>query len=151
MRYESHYIRLGRVDNVEKLIIYLNKILNNNFIKNRYIFILDTLLSNSDIFVYKYVFNRIGIMDYKMITDLDLVKNQLNSNNIIVFNWSSSINYCTLEDDNIYINTFNLRDINRSNKKYLLLVGDTPITSNIRIPQYRFEFYENVIFNFIDK
>lgn len=151
MRYESHYVRLGRVDNVEKMIIYLNKLLNNNFIKNRYIFILDTLLSNSDLFVYKYVFNRIGIMDYKIVNDLDIVKDKLNKDNIIVFNWSSSVNYAMILDEQIIVNTFNLRDINRSNKKYMLLVGDTDITNNIRIPQYKFEYYENVIFNFIEK
>ncbi len=151
MRYESHYIRLGRVDDVDKLIIYLNKLLNNNFIKNKYVFILDTLLNNSELFVYKYIFNRIGIMDYKIVNDLDIVKNYLTNDNIIVFNWSSSTNYATILNNQIVVEPFNQDKINNSHKKYILLVGDTPLASKINIPQYRFEYYENLIFNFIDK
>ena len=59
---ESKYIKNGRVDNVEKFIRYLRNILNNTFIKRKYIFILDPTLNNSELFVYRYVFDSIGLL-----------------------------------------------------------------------------------------
>lgn len=144
---DSYYIKQGKVDNVNKLIIYLKSILNNNFVKNRYIFILDTLLCNSDVFVYKYVFDRIGVLDYKIITDIDLAKVKLNDDNIIIFNWSSSTKYAYLNNKEIIINPFNTNIINSLNKKYILLLGDTPISSRITKPVYEYEYHEKVIFN----
>lgn len=146
-RYESFYIKNGKVDNVNKLIVYLKNILNNNFLKNKYIFILDTLLCNSDKFVYKYVFDRIGVLDYKIINDLDLAKKLINEDNILIFNWSSSINYAYLNGKEIVVNPYNTNIINSLNKKYILLIGDTPISSKIKAPIYEYEYHDNVIFN----
>ena len=52
IRKKNLYIKNGRVDDVDKFIIYLKNNLDNNLIKRKYIFILDNLLNNSDIFVY---------------------------------------------------------------------------------------------------
>ena len=46
IKIEAKYIKNGRVDDVDKLINYLRKILNKNIIKYKYIFILDKLLNN---------------------------------------------------------------------------------------------------------
>ncbi len=129
------------------MIIYLKNILNNGFLKNKYIFILDTLLCNSDLFVYKYVFDRIGILDYKIINDLDLAKQLINTENIVIFNWTSSINYAYLNGKEIVVNPYNTNVINSLNKKYILLIGDTPISQNIKKPIYEYEYHDNVIFN----
>lgn len=150
-RYESFNIKNGKVDNVNKLIIYLKNILNTNFIKNKYIFILDTLLCNSDIFVYKYVFDRIGVIDYKIINDLDLASSLVKEDNIVIFNWSSSINYAYLNNKEIVVNPYNTNIINSLNKKYILLIGDTPISKNIRAPIYEYEYHDDVIFNVLQK
>ena len=40
-KYESKYIKNGKVDNPYKLINYLNRLLNNNIFKKKYIFILE--------------------------------------------------------------------------------------------------------------
>ncbi len=150
-RYDSYYIKNGKVDNVNKLIIYLKNILNNNFIKNKYVFVLDTLLCNSDIFVYKYVFDRIGVIDYKIINDLDLASSLVNIDNIVIFNWTSSINYAYLNNEQIVVNPYNTNIINSLNKKYILLIGDAPISKNIKIPIYEYEYHDDVIFNVIKK
>lgn len=148
-KYESKYIKNGKVDNVHKLISYLNLLLNKSFIKKRYIFILDTLLCNSDIFVYKYVFENMGLLNYKIITDIDLLKKHLTEDNIIIMNWSSSINYCYLNCNEIVINNYNNKIINNLNKKYILMCGDTDPKIKTDIPIYSYEDSEKVIFNFL--
>lgn len=148
-KYTSKYIKNGKVDNVRKLIIYLNNILNTSFFKKKYIFILDTLLCNSDIFVYHYVFENMGLLSYKIINDLDIIKNHLNEENIIIMNWSSSINYCYINNNEIVINPFNEKIISRLNKNYILTCGDAEISLKTRTPIYSYENKENVIFNFL--
>lgn len=146
-RIDNNYIKNGKVDNVEKFILYLKTKIEKNIIKRKYIFILDTLLNNSDLFVYNYVFSSLGILDYEIINDLDLIKNIVNEENIIVMNWSSSINYAYINNNEIVIYPFNTNVINSLNKKYILLVGDTPISKRITVPVYDMEFKENVIYN----
>lgn len=149
--YNSKYIKNGKVDNPYKLISYLNNILNFLLIKRTYIFILDTLLCNSDIFVYKYVFEKMGLLDYRIITDIDIVKKYLNEENIIIMNWSSSTNYCYKNNDEIIISKFNLNVINKLNKKYILLCGDVPLIYRFNKKTYKFEDEMNVIFNYLEK
>lgn len=149
--YDSKYIKNGKVDNPYKLISYLNNILNKYIIKRKYIFILDTLLCNSDIFVYKYVFENMGLLNYKIITDIDIIKKYLNEDNIVVMNWSSSLNYCYLNNKDIVINKFNTNIINNLNKKYILLCGDTPINYKLNKKVYSFENESNIIFNYLEK
>jgi hypothetical protein len=143
--YESKYIKNGIVDNVEKLIIYLRRILNKSIINKKYIFILDSNLNNSDIFVYKYVFNNIGLLNYKIINDIDIIKEELNKDNIIIMSWNSSINYCYLDNENIIVNKYNNKIINNLNKKYIILIGDNILKDKFNKPVYT---YENGIGNF---
>ncbi len=150
-KYESKYIKDGKVENTHKLIIYLNRLLNKSIIKKRYIFVLDTLLCNSDIFVYKYVFENMGLLNYKIITDIDLLKEHINNENIIIMNWSSSINYCYLNCNEIVINRYNKNIINSLDKKYILTCGDTEINLTSKIPIYNYENNELVIFNFLEE
>lgn len=148
-KYESKYIKDGKVDNTHKLILYLNRLINKSFIKKRYIFVLDTLLCNSDIFVYKYVFENMGLLNYKIITDIDILKKHLNEDNIIIMNWSSSINYCYLNCNEIVINRFNKNIINHLDKKYILTCGDTETHLKSNIPIYNYEDTDKLIFNFL--
>jgi hypothetical protein len=137
--YESKYIKNGIVDNVEKLIIYLRRILNKSIINKKYIFILDSNLNNSDIFVYKYVFNNIGLLNYKIINDIDIIKEELNKDNIIIMSWNSSINYCYLDNENIIVNKYNNKIINNLNKKYIILIGDNILKDKFNKPVYTYE------------
>lgn len=148
-QYPSKYIKNGKVDDVKRLIHYLKSILNNNIIKRRYIFILDTLLCNSDLFVYNYVFSSVGLVDYKIINDLDLIKDKLNEDNIIIMNWSSSTNYAYLNNKEVIVEPLNINIINRLDKKYIMLAGDEEISSKIKIPIYNFEYKDKVIFNYL--
>lgn len=148
-QYPSKYIKNGKVDDVKRLIHYLKSILNNNIIKRRYIFILDTLLCNSDLFVYNYVFSSVGLVDYKIINDLDLIKDKLNEDNIIIMNWSSSTNYAYLNNKEVIVEPLNINIINRLDKKYIMLAGDEEISSKIKIPIYNFEYKDQVIFNYL--
>lgn len=148
-KYASKYIKNGKVDNVHKLISYLNKLLNKGIFKKRFIFILDTLLCNSDLFVYRYVFENMGLLNYKIINDIDILKNHLNDDNIIVMNWSSSTNYCYINNNEIVINKFNEKIINNLNKNYILMCGDTNTIIRTNIPVYYYEDKDNNIFNFI--
>ncbi len=150
-KYESKYIKNGKVDNPHRLIEYLNNILNNFLFKKKYIFILDTLLCNSDLFVYRYVFENMGLLNYKIITDIDLAKNILNNDNIIIFNWYSSINYCYINNQEIVINRYNSNIIESLNKKYILLIGDYPLNNKFKIPIYYFEDKNNILFNLIEE
>ena len=143
----SKYIKNGKVDNVIELIDYLKTTLDTYLIKRKYIFILDNLLNNSDLFVYNYVFKSIGILDYKILNDLYFIKNIINNENIIVSNWSSSITYTYINNNELVTNLFNRKIINKLNKKYLILIGDTIITNNINKPIYNLENKELVIFN----
>ena len=138
-RYDSKYIKNGTVDNVFKLIDYLNKILEKNIFKIKYTFILDTLLSNSDLFTFKYVFESMGLINYKIINDLD----------IIIMNWSSSINYCFKLKDEVVVNKYNTNVINSLDKDYILMIGDTNISTKIKKPIYKYEHEELVIFNYL--
>ena len=150
-RYESKYIKNGKVDNPYKLIHYLNNLLNNNIFKKKYIFIIDTLLCNSDIFVYKYVFENMGLLNYKIISDIDIIKNHLNDENIIIMNWSSSIHYCYINNQEIVINNYNEKIIDSLNKKYILLCGDYQIDINTKTPIYYYEDRANILFNFLEE
>lgn len=135
------------MDNVEKFMGYLKERLDKSIIKKKYIFILDTLLNNSDIFVYNYVFSSLGLLDYEITSDLEFIKNIINDENIIVMNWSSSINYAYINNNEICIYPFNANIINTLDKKYILLVGDTNISKRIKIPVYDMEYKDKVIYN----
>lgn len=148
-RYDSKYIKNGKVDNVSKFTIYLKHLLKEKLIKKRYVFILDTLLCNSDIFVYNYVFESIGLVNYKIINDLDILKSHLNEDNIIIMNWSSSSNYAYINNNEIICHPFNLNIVNKLNKKYILLSGDTGVSDKIKLPIYHYEHDDYVIFNYI--
>lgn len=148
-KYDSKYIKHGAVDDVFKLIDYLNKILEKNIFKIKYTFILDTLLSNSDLFTFKYVFESMGLINYKIINDLDIIKKHVTDDNIIIMNWSSSINYCYKNNNEIVVNKYNTNIINSLDKKYILTIGDTDISNKIKKPIYKYEFDEKVIFNYL--
>lgn len=90
-------------------------------------------------------------MDYKIINDLDLASSLVHEDNIVIFNWSSSINYAYLNNKEIVVNPYNTNIINSLNKKYILLIGDTPISKNIRTPIYEYEYHDDVIFNVLQK
>lgn len=134
---------------MDNLIEYLKKVLNKTIIKRKYTFVLDALLCNSDLFVYNYVFQSVGLVNYKIISDIDLIKDKLTEDNIVVLNWSSSMNYVYLLGKEIVVEPLNTNIINRLDKKYIMLAGDTPISSKIKIPIYNFEYGDNVIFNYI--
>lgn len=127
----------------------MRSLLNKGFIKNKYVFILDTLLCHSDLFCYRYVFDRIGILDYRIRNDVDIVKNHLNEDNIIIFNWSSSTNYCYLNKNEVIVCPLNVKVLNQLEKKYALLAGDMDLPKNIKIPVYHYENEFHTIFNFI--
>ena len=148
-KYDSKYIKHGTVDDVFKLIDYLNKILEKNIFKIKYTFILDTLLSNSDLFTFKYVFESMGLINYKIINDLDIIKKHVTDDNIVIMNWSSSINYCYKNNNEIVVNKYNTNIINSLDKKYILTIGDTDISNKIKKPIYKYEFDEKVIFNYL--
>lgn len=148
-KYDSKYIKHGTVDDVFKLIDYLNKILEKNIFKIKYTFILDTLLSNSDFFTFKYVFESMGLINYKIINDLDIIKKHVTDDNVIIMNWSSSINYCYKNNNEIVVNKYNTNIINNLDKKYILTIGDTDISNKIKKPIYKYEFDEKVIFNYL--
>ena len=148
-KYDSKYIKHGTVDDVFKLIDYLNKILEKNIFKIKYTFILDTLLSNSDLFTFKYVFESMGLINYKIINDLDIIKKHVTDDNIVIMNWSSSINYCYKNNNEMVVNKYNTNIINSLDKKYILTIGDTDISNKIKKPIYKYEFDEKVIFNYL--
>ena len=148
-KYDSKYIKHGTVDDVFKLMDYLNKILEKNIFKIKYTFILDTLLSNSDLFTFKYVFESMGLINYKIINDLDIIKKHVTDDNVIIMNWSSSINYCYKNNNEIVVNKYNTNIINSLDKKYILTIGDTDISNKIKKPIYKYEFDEKVIFNYL--
>lgn len=148
-KYECKYIKNGTVDNVNKFQNYLQTILKYSFIKKKYIFILDSLLSNSDKFVYNYVFENLGLINYKIISDIDIIKNKLTDENIIIMNWSSTMNYAYKCNDEIIVNRLNISVINSLKKKYILLCGDTKVSDKIKIPILTYEYGDNVIFNYL--
>lgn len=150
-KYDSKYIKNGKVDNAHKLILYLNRLLNKGIIKKRYIFILDNLLCNSDLFVFKYVFENMGLLNYKIITDIDILKAHLKDDNLIIMNWSSSINYCYLNNKEVTINKINEKIINKLNKKYILMCGDTDPKIRSKTPIFSYEDSSKVIFNFLEE
>ncbi len=90
-----------------------------------------------------------GLINYKITNDLEIIKKHLNAENIIIMNWSSSCNYAYLNGNEIVCHPMNVNILNRLDKKYILLVGDTEISNRIKIPIYRYENGENVIFNYI--
>ena len=143
---ESKYIKNGRVDNVEKFIRYLRNILNNTFIKRKYIFILDSTLNNSELFVYRYVFDSIGLLNYRIINDVSIVKDLLNDDNIILFSWTSGIYYCYLNNNEIVVNKYNNKVINNLKKKYIINIGDTEVNDKFNKPIYKYEDNINFIF-----
>lgn len=148
-KHASKYIKNGKVDNVYKLINYLNNLLNKGVFKKNYIFILDTLLCNSDLFVYKYVFENMGLLSYKIINDIDILKNHLKEDNLIIMNWSSSINYCYINHNEIVVNRLNEKIINNLNKNYILMCGDLEIKLKTKTPVFYYENNQFVIFNFL--
>lgn len=90
-----------------------------------------------------------GLLNYKITTDLDYIKKELNEDNIIIMNWSSSINYAYINNNEIIVNKLNVEIINSLNKKYILLCGDTEVSNKIKTPIYTYEYGSNVLFNFI--
>lgn len=148
-KYDGKYIKNGKVDDVKKLIVYLNKILPYSIYKYKYIFILDTLLCNSDLFTYRYVFENMGLSNYQIKSDVDIIKSKLNDNNIFLFNWSSSCNYAYINNKEIVINKINTKVINNMNKTYIISVGDEYLSSDIKIPLYKSEYEELTIFNYL--
>ena len=143
---ESKYIKNGRVDNVEKLIRYLRSILNNTFIKRKYIFILDPLLNNSEKFVYRYVFDSIGLLNYHITDDVSIVNDIIEDDNIILFSWTSGIYYCYKNDKEIVVNRYNNKVINNLKKKYIINIGDTEVNDIFNKPIYKYEDNINFIF-----
>ena len=143
---ESKYIKNGRVDNVEKLIKYLRVILNNTFIKRKYIFILDPLLNNSEKFVYRYVFVSIGLLNYHITDDVSIVSDIIDNDNIILFSWTSGIYYCYKNDKEIVVNRYNNKVINNLKKKYIINIGDTEVNDIFNKPIYKYEDNINFIF-----
>ena len=79
---------------------------------------MDNLLNNSDLFVYNYVFKSCGLLNYKIINDLYFIKNIINEDNIVISNWSSSITYSYLENQEIKTYIYNQKRINLLDKKY---------------------------------
>ena len=151
-KYKSKYIKNGKVDNVDKLISYLNKIIKDiNVIKKTFIFILDNNLNNSEIFTYKYVISKLNLLDYKIKYDLDFIENIITDNNIIVFSWSGSTTYVYLNDNELLSYPFNIKKINSLKKEFIILIGDTPLSKNINLPIYEPEYNELNIFNYIGK
>ncbi len=149
--YNSKYIKNGKVDNVHKLISYLNSILNKGILKKRYIFILDTLLCNSDLFVYRYVFDNMGLLNYKIVNDIDIIKHKLTNDNLIIMNWNSSLNYCYVNNNEVVVSRYNPRIINQLNKKYALTCGDEQYNYSIETPIFDYENKKLLIFNFIEE
>lgn len=147
MKKDNKYIKNGRVDNVPLFIDYLKNNLDNSLLKKKYIFILDNLLNNSDLFVYNYVFKSIGILDYKIIHDIDLIKYMINDENIVICNWSSTITYSYLNNSEIITNLLNINVINNLDKRYVLIIGDEPLSKSINKPIYKMEHSDKVIFN----
>lgn len=143
---ESKYIKNGRVDNVEKLIKYLRRILNNTFIKKKYIFILDPLLNNSELFVYRYVFDSIGLLNYRITDDVSIVSDIIEDDNIILFSWTSGIYYCYKNDKEIVVNRYNNKVINSLKKKYIINIGDSEVNDTFNKPIYKYEDNINFIF-----
>ncbi len=143
---ESKYIKNGRVDNVEKLIKYLRVILNNTFIKRKYIFILDPLLNNSEKFVYRYVFDSIGLLNYHITDDVSIVSDIIEDDNIILFAWTSGIYYCYKNDKEIVVNRYNNKVINSLKKKYIINIGDSEVNDTFNKPIYKYEDNINFIF-----
>lgn len=143
---ESKYIKNGRVDNVEKLIKYLRVILNNTFIKRKYIFILDPLLNNSELFVYRYVFDSIGLLNYHITDDVSIVSDIIEDDNIILFSWTSGIYYCYKNDKEIVVNKYNNKVINSLKKKYIINIGDSEVNDTFNKPIYKYEDNINFIF-----
>ena len=90
-----------------------------------------------------------GLINYKIINDLDIIKKHVTDNNIIIMNWSSSINYCFKLDNNIVVNKYNTNVINNLDKDYILTIGDTFISNKIKKPIYKYEHEELVIFNYL--
>lgn len=90
-----------------------------------------------------------GLINYKIINDLDIIKNHVTDNNIIIMNWSSSINYCYKNSNEIVVNKYNTNIINNLNKDYILTIGDTKLSNKIKIPIYKYEHEELVIFNYL--
>ena len=90
-----------------------------------------------------------GLINYKIINDLDIIKNHVTDNNIIIMNWSSSINYCFKLNDEIIVNKYNTNVINSLDKDYILTIGDTSISTKIKKPIYKYEHEELVIFNYL--
>lgn len=93
------------------------------------------------------MFSSLGLIDYEITSDLEFIKNIINDENIIIMNWSSSINYAYINNNEICIYPFNANIINTLDKKYILLVGDTNISKRIKIPIYDMEYKDKVIYN----
>lgn len=90
-----------------------------------------------------------GLINYKIINDLDIIEKHVTEDNIIIMNWSSSINYCYKNNGEIVVNKYNTNIINSLDKDYILLVGDTNLSNKIKKPIYKYEHEELVIFNYL--
>ncbi len=90
-----------------------------------------------------------GLVNYKIIDDIALVKSKLTDDNIIILNWSSSCNYVYLNNQEIICTPLNINIVNRLPKKYILLAGDTPVSNRLSLPIYHYEESDKVIFNYM--
>ena len=90
-----------------------------------------------------------GLINYKIINDLDIIKKHVTDDNIVIMNWSSSINYCYKNNNEMVVNKYNTNIINSLDKKYILTIGDTDISNKIKKPIYKYEHEELVIFNYL--
>lgn len=71
--------------------------------------------------------------------DLSIIESIINENNIVILSWSSGINYCYLNNNEIVVNKFNSKVINNLEKKYIIYIGDTDITDELNKPIYKYE------------
>lgn len=90
-----------------------------------------------------------SLLNYKIINDIDILKDIIDENNIIIMNWSSSNNYAYLNNNEIVVNRLNINIINSLDKLYILEIGDTPISKQIKTPILKYEDEDKLIFNFI--
>ena len=93
------------------------------------------------------MFKYIGLLNYKIIRDIDIIKNIIDENNIIISNWSSSITYTYFNGKELLTYPLNINIINTLNKKYIIAIGDQELSKRIKLPIYKMEEQDKVIFN----
>lgn len=91
----------------------------------------------------------LSITNYKLLSDIDIMSPYVSDDNIVVSSWSSSTTYAYKNNTDIVVNKFNTKIINSLDKKYILLVGDTPLTNKVNKKVLTSEYEELLIFNYI--